>query len=306
MEHRVLDERAHVAPRRMIAAHRVHHHRAVVRQRARVVGDEQRAARARGCARGRSPRRGTTSSRGTRTATPSARSRADRGRNRRRHRERPHIASARQRRHTRLERQAACAGRSGTPACAAARCGARARAARRRLGGRARRDVRAARALGRERSPPPRRGRRRRRGTRGRDRRARSSAGASGTRGSASPYQSSSSSSVAGVVVVVGHDLGLRSRDVGGAILGRDAEEVEDRALDRQPRREAELAAGLRAVGDAEVEQEVEERRRRADELRRPQHLATAGARRAAASAPARGRAARARWCRAARPCRRC
>ena len=44
MEHGVLDERAHVAARGVIAAHRVHHHRAVVGQRAGVVGDQQRAA----------------------------------------------------------------------------------------------------------------------------------------------------------------------------------------------------------------------------------------------------------------------
>ncbi len=44
VKHGVFDERADVAARRMVAANRVHHHRAVVRQRAGVVGDEQRTA----------------------------------------------------------------------------------------------------------------------------------------------------------------------------------------------------------------------------------------------------------------------
>src|SRR5262249_957059 len=44
VKHGVLDERAHVAPRWMIAPHRVHHHRAVVGQRAGVIADEQRAS----------------------------------------------------------------------------------------------------------------------------------------------------------------------------------------------------------------------------------------------------------------------
>src|SRR5437870_1770252 len=93
-------------------------------------------------------------------------------------------------------------------------------------------------------------------------------ADASGTRGSASPYQSSPSpvpadggSSGGSLLSVIS---GLRPRDIGGAILGRDPEEVEDRALDREPRRKAEVAARLRTVGDAQVEQKIEKARRRA------------------------------------------
>src|SRR3569833_279015 len=95
---------------------------------------------------------------------------------------------------------------------------------------------------------------------------------ASGTRGSASPNQSSSPSPMMGSSSS-GMVLQARSRDIGSAVLGRDAEEVEDRALDRAPRREAEPAARTAAIGDAQVEQEIEERRRRADELSGPLHL---------------------------------
>src|SRR3569833_645632 len=92
------------------------------------------------------------------------------------------------------------------------------------------------------------------------------------TRGSASPNQSSSPSPMMGSSSS-GMVLQARSRDIGSAVLGRDAEEVEDRALEREPRREAEHAARAAAIGDAQVEQEIEERRRRADDLSRPQDL---------------------------------
>src|SRR5689334_5886370 len=91
---------------------------------------------------------------------------------------------------------------------------------------------------------------------------------ASGTRGSASPYQSSSPDSGGSLSSVIGRRLScVCSGDVGRAVLGGDAEELEDRALDREPRREPELAARAGAVGDAQVQQEVEEARWRADEL---------------------------------------
>src|SRR6266545_2279479 len=62
----------------------------------------------------------------------------------------------------------------------------------------------------------------------------------------------------------------LRPRDV-GLVLGGEAEEVVDGALDIVARAEAELPLGPRAVGHAQVAQEIEEGGRGGRDLRGPE-----------------------------------
>jgi hypothetical protein len=176
VEHRVLDQRPHVAARRVIAADRVEEHRRVVRQAARVVGDQDAGAVGRHVLEpahlGAEPLR----CRGSRGPTPSGRWRSDRGRSRRPRR--PGRASP-GRASAATARAAAADGarRGGRPACGPRRAGARSRAGRGRRRRRSRRRAAPHRSRPRP-ARPRRRGRSRRRSTATRPRGGRSVGGA--------------------------------------------------------------------------------------------------------------------------------